>query len=348
MPKHKPLPVLRTGLDEHAATKAWLAFSRTSRPPSEIHVLQEVKKAGVYRLSGVGGDGTAVIAKRRVYTAALTEIIIHSEILPHLPVSQLEFYGWSQEQGGKHCWLFMEDAGDVPLRVDDGHHRALAAEWLGLMHVSAARVPAAAELRARGPGWYLEQLRSARETILSALAARGMNHSEASELRTTIAQLDILEKKWNEIESCCAAMPMTMVHGDFVSRNVAVRSGPAGEYLLPFDWDVAGWGSPAVDFPGGSKGKGIDLDVYWHVVQAYWPQLSFGEIQNASSVGYILRLIAAISWIAQDLRWAVVKLENPMIEHCVRSFRIYNTFLATAWSRECSFDGLSLNGFRHG
>jgi hypothetical protein len=59
----------------------------------------------------VGPAGAAIIAKRSRQGPALVERTVYQEILPHLPVSGLRYYGCVEEPGGLFAWLLLEDAG---------------------------------------------------------------------------------------------------------------------------------------------------------------------------------------------------------------------------------------------
>jgi hypothetical protein len=145
MSKHKNTEILRADLLEHPAVKAWNELQSTRVKPEFLEILQEHKKAAVYRLMGVGPREVAVIAKRCLTSTALVERTVYEEVLPHLPVAALRYYGFVEEDD-TFCWLFLEDAGKVRLSPLLEEHRVLAARWLGLVHASAARVNAAARL----------------------------------------------------------------------------------------------------------------------------------------------------------------------------------------------------------
>jgi Ser/Thr protein kinase RdoA (MazF antagonist) len=106
---------------------------------------------------------------------------------------------------------------------------------------------AAARLPDRGPGHYPGHLRSARAAILGNLTNSALSAEDRALLNTIVSQCDALESRWDQVQRTCDRMPRTLVHGDFVVKNVNVRSGPAGPAFLAFDWETAGWGVPAPD-----------------------------------------------------------------------------------------------------
>src|SRR5262245_1449710 len=248
MPEHATNEVLPADSREHPAALAWgeLQLGRVRRGPSEVHTLRLKRKSAVYRLGGAGPGGSAVIAKRCPRATARLEYAVYAEVLPHLPVSALRCYGLVEEDG-QSGWLFLEDAGGEEYSPHLGGQRALAGRWLGLLHTAAARVLAAARLPDRGPGYYLEHLRSARDTIGRNRTNPALGAGDRAVLRALLTHCDAVEARWEQVREDCDRMPRTLVHGDFVVKNVHVRPGWEGLALLPFDWEVAGWGVPAPD-----------------------------------------------------------------------------------------------------
>src|SRR5438094_1019393 len=145
-------------LREHPAVQAWRELQPRRVEPESIETLQHRNKSAIYRLEGVGPGGSAVIAKRCRQVTALVERAIYEDILPHLPIPSLHYYGFVEEEG-PFCWLFLEDAGGEKYSPSIREHCVLAGRWLGRMHTSAARIAAAARLPDRGPSHYLEPLR---------------------------------------------------------------------------------------------------------------------------------------------------------------------------------------------
>jgi aminoglycoside phosphotransferase (APT) family kinase protein len=158
------------------------------------------------------------------------------------------------------------------------------------MHTSAARLAAAARLPDRGPSHYLEHLRSARHTILHNLTNPALSGDDVTVLHAIVSQCDLLESRWSQVETCCAGVPSTLVHGDFRPKNVRVRADQAGLALFPLDWETAGWGVPAPDLAS------VDLTAYWSVVRECWPTLDLQAIQQLANLGKVSRWLAAISW----------------------------------------------------
>jgi Phosphotransferase enzyme family len=206
-------------------------------------------------------------------------------------------------------------------------HRALAAQWLGLMHTTAAHVATTARLPDRGPDHYLEHLRSARRTILRNLTNPALNVEDLAVLKSIISQCDLLEWRWSQVEKCCEGMSSTLVHGDFSPKNVYVRADQAGIGLFPLDWETAGWGVPAADLApsrGLLPAHQVDITVYWSIARECWPSLDIQVIQRLVKVGRIFRRLAAINWSSVSLTFGTHELlGGPMSE-----MRVYQAELS--------------------
>src|SRR5262249_5356064 len=158
----------------------------------------------------------------------------------HLPVPALRYYGCVEDPDGRSSWLFLEDAGEEKYMPLSEMHRALAARWLGLVHVATARRAPLASLPDRVAAHYQEHLRSARDAVLGHLASPISRTRDTTILRGILLQCDSLAGRWNWVEEACAGMPETLVHGDFTKKNLRVRTSPGELTLLTFDWETAG------------------------------------------------------------------------------------------------------------
>jgi hypothetical protein len=315
-----------TNLPEHPAVIAWRELRPKRLVPDSIEVLQKHSKTAIYRLEGVGSGGAAIIAKRCRTANAAIERTIYEEILPHLPVTSLHFYGFIDGEDDEFDWLFLEDAGEERFSPASEEHRTLAAQWLGRMHSAAAHLAVAARLPDRGPNHYLEHLRFGRDTIARNLANPVLTADDRATLEAIMAQCDALEQSWSQIERICADMPSTLVHGDFRTKNVRIRREESGTRLLALDWETAGWGVPAADLaPAHGLGsiQHIDLSTYESIVREHWPGLDLPAIRQLVTLGRIFRRLAAISWESLGLKhqWR----EKPMT-----SMQVYHVELAEA------------------
>jgi hypothetical protein len=293
-------------LVEHPASLAWRKLAPKVAEPTAIETLRNREKATVYRLGGVGLGGSAVVAKHCRTSGVLIERAVYEQLLPQLPVTALHYYGCTSDDDGS-CWLFLEDAGGTFLSPALEWHRELAARWLALLHTSAARFASAAPLPVRGAGHYLEHLRSARLAILRSASDAAMQPTELVMLEHIVRQCDVIESRWHEVEEWCAGIPATLVHGDFRSKNVQVRSDTLGARLFAMDWEMAGWGVPAADLAvlRGVQGDSSGLTTYLTHASSTWPNLSARSVVRAADAGKLFRRLAAVSWCSLSLssRW---------------------------------------------
>jgi hypothetical protein len=319
---------------EHPAMRAWTELRPTCVEPQQIETLDTEKKSAVYLLPGVGPQGSAVIAKQCSKSPGFTERTVYEEILPHVPARTLGYYGFVSDPNSDRCWLFLEDAGPETYSSGIQEHRVLAAQSLGLMHVTSARLTRQVRLPDRGPTHYLNTLRSMRSTILENITNRALRPEDVLVLKAIVSQFEVLESRWSQVEVLCAHMPQTLVHGDFAEKNVRLRMSEAGLVLLAFDWEAAGWGTPAADLAQFILGSvSPDIATYVSIVRPYWPYLNLQEVQHLASIGTIFRLIESISWEQYGLvyeRWAHRGLAFECAKWTMGELRAYRAQLDDA------------------
>ena len=296
---------------EHPAVSAWHELRPERLEPARLEVLKgENPTTSVYRLVWVEQAEPTVIAKRCRQSTALIERTIYEEVLPNLPFPMLDYYGSVKEPVGEFWWLFLEDVSGERYRSSIKEHRIAAARWLGIMNTSALNIAAAAHLPERGPEYYLNLLRSACDTILSSLANPALDAEDLTLLETIVVHCEHLADNWSHIESVCEGMPQTLVHGDFIKKNVAIRSSRDGIILLPYDWEKAGWGVPAEDL------SSIDISTYWSTVREFWPGVGIQSFERLAKAGKVFRWLVFLDWIAPSFSHEFV--EQPMND--IRAF----------------------------
>ena len=297
MPDHAAKEVLPANLQEHRAVQAWRKLKPEWFETDHIEILKLKTKSAVYRLSGVGPDGSAVIAKRCRTATAVVEQAIYDRFLPRLPLPALRCHGLVMEPEGESSWLFVEDGGRhaySPARED---HRALAGRWLGTIHGAQVSAELQALLPDRGPGHYLKQLRAARQVMLEILSNPVLFTDEVVLVKTIVSRFDVIEARWGELEKFCGDWSRTLIHGDFVIKNLRIQNGASDSALLVYDWEMAGWGVPATDLaqaPG--KCASPNLEAYWPVLRQSVSQVEFSELRRLADYGSLLRVLDKIFW----------------------------------------------------
>ncbi|MGB3716203.1 MAG: ABC transporter transmembrane domain-containing protein, partial [Candidatus Promineifilaceae bacterium] len=214
-------------LAEHPAAQAWLTFQPSGSVPGQITPLKfkpnDIHKSATFRLGNVGLKNGGVIAKRCLISTARLERTIYRDILPHAHVTAPLFYGLLEESEGSYCWLFLESVDGQQYTPKISSHGELAAEWLALLHTQASQIDAAMQLPAQDATRYLNHLRDARLRISSNMGNVALSDEDRIVLGNILNYLDLLESRWTHIEAATLLMPSTVVHGDFVSKNMQIR-----------------------------------------------------------------------------------------------------------------------------
>jgi hypothetical protein len=290
---------------QHPALSVWRELRPERAVPERLEILEERgQKTAVYRLLRVGREDSNIVAKRCRMSAALIERTIYEEILPRLPIPMIHYYGFVAEPDSEFGWLFLEDVSDDSYQPHIKEHQVAAARWLGIMNISASSIEAAAKLSNRGPNHYLNLLDTSCAEMQLDISNPALDLEGRKLLENILDYCQQLAANWGPIEHACEGMPQTLVHGDFISKNVAVRIGRDGFDILPFDWEKAGWGVPAEDI------SGVDIATYWRTVRDFWPQFDLDDFKRLARVGRIFRWIVFLDWIAPG--FARDSVERPM------------------------------------
>lgn len=310
-----PLEVWTGLLEEQPAVQAWRALG-AGPCPSRLELLKEHGKSVVYRLPGVAGDGSDVIAKRGLWQDAVVERATY-ELLRELPLACLAYYGFVPEPERGHGWLFLEDAGSEPWDPEVPAHRQAATRWFAGLHTASSRTSRAGCLPDRGLLWVRENLDGALTRIRAGFANAALAREARPVLDGMLRTLDRAQACWDEIEEACAPMPHALVHCDLQERNVRIRDAGSGPRVLVFDWEFAGWGLPAVDL--------VDMDpaTYADAVGADWPGLDLPAFERFVQLGELLRGVTAANW-------AAMSLASHWPAHAVSELAIYRGKVARA------------------
>jgi hypothetical protein len=282
------LPEILTG---HDAVRAWRCLYPEQAEPERIEVLGRTHKTAVYRLWGAGQDDGTVVAKRCRVDIAGLERLVYEDLLPTVGLPALRCFGWVPEASGRFCWLFLEDAGTQAYSPASADHRALAGRFLAALHRLKPGQALRAALPDRSPSHYLRLIHISRTGLQAAL------------LRTLVAHLDLMQTRWWELQRFFEAWPEAVVHGDFVVKNLRLRLDSADPELLVYDWEMAGWGVPAVDLAQSlGKAASPDLEIYGALRRRYDPRVTSSDLQRLAAYGSLLRLAAKLSWEALSLQ----------------------------------------------
>jgi aminoglycoside phosphotransferase (APT) family kinase protein len=289
--------IITERLHEHPAVRALNRLQSRYSQPETIEILKRKRKTCVYRLNGVGPGGCSIIAKKCREATAEVERLIYEEVLPRLPVPSLRCYGFLEDPDPSYSWLFIEDAAGEAYSPQVAEHRALAGRSLAELHLQKLPASLTARLPFRGSDYYLQLLRSSRRTLLNHMDNAEVPGDELLLMKVIVKGFDCMEAHWTELEKSFEGQQHTLVHGDFVKKNLRIRSGAVGSDLFIFDWEFGGWGVPAADlaqFVGRCASP--DLDSYYSVLKSHGSGLEVSEVRRLANYGSALRVLDAISW----------------------------------------------------
>jgi ABC-type multidrug transport system ATPase subunit len=313
----------------HPVAQAWRQLFPDAAP-LQIGPLRIGKKTRIYRLQ-IAGRAGAVIAKRSVKETALIERAVYEEFLPRTDVPILGYHGFVEEQTGEHCWIFMDEAiGDKYTNLLP-EHRTQAARWLGLLHSSMAGGPTNGQLPDAGPRRYLEMLHSICEAMPQRLNNPVLTADDVMLLDGIRAHLDDVAVHWDRLEAVCEGAPQTLVHGDFNGKNIRLHVENGRSSVFVFDWELAGWGVPAVDLAQevhafGRLSASPDIPTYLSTVREHWPNADLEALRRLAYCGSAFRALAG-------MYWEVPMLATDWAHDCTGVLQEYVTALDNALNR---------------
>jgi Phosphotransferase enzyme family len=268
------------------ASMLWSAVD-PGAPPDSVEVLKSAdRKSAVVRLVGSGPDGQSVVAKRAARATIEVEARVYRDVLARLPVSGTRLFGTVPE--GDRAWLFLEDAGEE--RFDSGllSHRRLAAVWMAQVHGGARLLPEVDELPDRNPSHYRRLLRSVEALLRETPANPALSAGEIEVVEDLLQACRSLRSRWSDLAMRLRDTPSTIAFGGFCGKNARVRESADGPVLMPFDFESAGHGCPAIDlvYPDG--------DTYVQEARSWWTGLDIAEFNRLQGVGSALGAMKAI------------------------------------------------------
>lgn len=269
------------------ASALWIDVDPAGSPPDGVETLKSPhRKSAVLRLLGAGPAGQPVVAKRAARASIEIEACVYRDVLAHLPVSATRLLGTAPD--GDRSWLFLEDAGDAPFDSKLPEHRRLAAAWMARVHGGARVLPRVSELPDRGPGHYRELLRSVEALLGETLGNPALSAEEVAVVEGVAEACEGLGSSWSNLAATLAEAPPTIVFGGFSSKNARVRAAAGGPVLMPFDFESAGCGCPAIDLVY------LDRDTYVGEAREWWSGLDSGEFDRLRGIGRVLGGLKAI------------------------------------------------------
>jgi hypothetical protein len=283
--------------DVRAVVREWLVAER--RPAVDAMRITRSRYASSSTLLNVhctltGGERLRLVYKEVAPTPAIApafiadpgrEAWVYASVLAKDGIAdapQLLAAGVAREGG---CWLLMEWAGSVDLgQVGSPTVWAEVAARLARLHEwGAPRLDALS----RGVRWddpalhmrWAERARSASPTP-DPLAA--------------------LWDRYDVVAERIAAMPKTLVHGDFNASNVLVTRSASGPRVRFIDWETAGVGPGLLDLASLTSGR-LPERHHSAVVAAYRATLAVDDFDEALAW---CRLALAVKWLGWSPGWS--------------------------------------------
>jgi len=269
------------------ATALWLEVAPAGSRPTSVETLKPAhRKSAVLRLVGAGPDDRSIVGKRAARGSIEREAQVYRQVLPRLSVPAPRLHGLIAD--GAMSWLFVEDAGDVRFDPDLASHRELAGGWMARAHGEARDVAAVAELPERGSAHYRALQRTVDALLREALANPALSGEERTIVEGLSERVAAIGSSWGALASHFERCPETLVFGGFGSKNARVVDCGDGPVLMPFDFESAGHGCPAIDLVY------VDGDAYVREARAWWPDLDIGGFERLRGIGRRLGSLKAI------------------------------------------------------
>lgn len=296
---------------EHMAVTAWQTLHPESKAIFSVSTIQpHYRKSTVVRLDGVTGYEGSIMAKRCPTPQARIEHLVYTKILSQIPYPALHSFGMLEGPSSGYSWLFIEEAVGEDYSYKDVGHRSLAAEWLGVLHVTAAKITAQDDLPARDIEHYLGLTSQARKTLEESSANPALTGEQLQVINDLRKQSELLQSRISEIQPIFDGIPKTIVHGGFYGKNVRVGWRQGRQVILAYDWESAGWGCPAIDLAF------VDLGLYQAQCSAYGLDLSLSILSEIAVFGKMLWVIKAIPGERQTLA-------SPWLDKVMSKFAYY-------------------------
>lgn len=221
----------------------------------------------VKHLGRDGLDGPARLAKPAFLHDPRRELDVYRRILASAGLGTARLYGANDEP---HSILLLEKVPGVALwQVGEVEVWCDVARWLARMHERLAGSVGEAYLLRMDADWY-------RFWFARALERH--------------ADLEPLAARYDDVVERLAALPRTVVHGEFYPSNVLVD----GARVCPVDWEMTGVGPGVLDLAALTSGWADDERAT--IVAAY------GDVPEEALE--CARLHLAVQWLGWSPTWS--------------------------------------------
>jgi hypothetical protein len=299
------------------AAHAWSNIAPHRQRCTRIEMLQEKKNSAVYCLQHAGPHGENIIAKWVRSAPCAIERTVYENILPRLGTRALRCFGNGPDEADGFHWIFVEQARGDEYDSTNPAHRAIASSWLAGLHSSARELAAAmadgGRLPSVGPRECANQIHRAMDRIGSFIGNPALAEDDRAVLGELIGQCELLLGHSDVLDRHCRHFQPTLVHGDFVAKNLRICVEAAVAHLLVFDWEMAGYGVPAADLAECDDPANYRASVGGTLCSR---TLTPTDVESLVLIGKCLRWAAAVDWAS----WG---LEGPWVRKPMRNLRCY-------------------------
>ena len=196
------------------------------------------------------------------------ELRVYQQILSRADLGTPQLYAvrWDPSRG--FYWIFIEDVGTSRLRDCRNYERWVpAARWAARFHATTRNLQASQTNFL--PEWDAGHYRRCAERVRKVLP--GLNRQD----RLVIT--DALDHYANRLD-WFAALPKSVIHGQFFGKNIMLRHRNAVHPLAVIDWETAALGPGGFDLVSVSSGRWTDEQR-----QAMW-RVYFDEYETCAGV----------------------------------------------------------------
>jgi thiamine kinase-like enzyme len=276
---------------QHAAVEVCESLGLRDFKSTRIEALKHDACTGsVFRLQPETEGSESIIAKYCPMQTGMVERRVYEEILRGSNVAIAPYHGWFAADEDEFCWIILGEVHGANYSPRRAEHRDVAGRWLAGLHAALLSVERPANFPDRGPTHYHDLLEFVDARLAEVSQHRECGNEERVILNAIRRHLDRIASRWNSIASICETMPLSLVHGDFVTHNAYVRSAPTGPVFIPIDWEKAGWGTPAEDL------SEVDVDAYCSSMARHSEGCGREHYATLARVGRTFRCLVFLDW----------------------------------------------------
>ena len=241
--------------------------------------------------------GTSRQVKPEFLADPQREIETYRTVLSNRRLNTPVFYGAVVDPSASKHWLFLERIPGARLKeLGEFALWEAAARWAATLHLTYASVVDGLRTRTHLVKYdraYLERW------IGRARHVSGGTAAAASQIETLAQSYDALIER-------LAALPVTLIHGEFYASNIVVRETPAGPAVSPVDWEMAAVGPALLDLAAITSGAWTDRKVI-ALARAYYdasgPAFQLSSFDAFMTALDGCRLFLAVQWLGWSTDW---------------------------------------------